>query len=458
MSESPVVLLDLDGVVWRGDAPIPGGDEAVRSFVGAGYRVAYFTNNSYVTTAEILAKLERQHIEARKEDILSSAAAAATLLRKGERALVVGGPGILEALKEAGVAAVHCDGVGVSEGFDAVVVGLDLEFSYARLAQAMGAIDDGARLIGTNNDPTYPMPGRDSPGGGAILAGISTAAGVDPAIAGKPNQPAVELVGRRLGSVKLLVGDRPSTDGAFARRLDAEFALVYSGVTPSHHGAIDPQPDRVGEDLLSLAKQWLDDRARAHQSGPERRYARHMDPDTGEDEHGSGGFESLKESFRRFLETRSAFSGMGRSELEQIVSDFLRGDGKGRERFEDLFEEFRARSRKSVDRIGEVIRTEVRKEFDTFSPSRREEIGEFLEKLVGLVGDYFGLGRFGRSKHSEEEGLPAAQAEKSVAKAPVKRTATKKSAEKATAAAATAKTASVKKAPAKKAAKKASSS
>ena len=106
-----------------------------------------------------------------------------------------------------------------------------------------------------------------------------------------------------------------------------------------------------------------------------------------------GGRESLKDSLRRYLEGRSAFAGMTRSELEQLVSEFLHGDGRGRERLEDLFEELRARSRKSVDRVGDLVRSEVRREFDSFSPSRREEIGEFIERLVGLFGEYFGPGR-----------------------------------------------------------------
>jgi|GEM_PF-29905 len=456
MSNSPVVLLDLDGVVWRGDTPIAGADEAVRLLEAAGCRVAYFTNNSFVTTDAVLAKLKRQGVDANREEILSSAAAAATLLREGERALVVGGPGCLEALGDAGVETVHCAGDDPTDDFDAVVVGLDPDFNYARLAQAMGAILAGARLIGTNNDPTYPMPGRDLPGGGAILAAIATAANVEPVVAGKPNDPAADLVEHRLGSVDLVVGDRPSTDGLFARRLHAEYALVHSGVTPAIHGDLDPMPDLEGDDLLAVAKRWVGGDGRAHQIGVRRRYARNMAPGTDDDEQGSGGFESLKDSFRRFLETRSGFSGMNRSELEQMISDFLRGDGKGRERFEDLFEEFRARSRKSVDRIGEIIRSEVRKEFTSVSPSRREEIGEFLEKLVGLVGEYFGPGRFSRSKSHTSEEPPAALAKKSVAKSPAKRTAAKKSAQKQTAA--SSKDAAAKKSPAKKAPKKASPS
>lgn len=260
MTGKPAVLVDLDGVVWRGDAPIPGADRGVSRFVDAGCYVAYFTNNSNATRADIESKLARQGIAVDDADILSSAAAAASLLAAGERALVVGGPGCIEALSEAGVVAVLADGKGESEGFDAVVVGIDFAFDYARLSQAMAALLAGARLIGTNDDATFPVPGRELPGGGSILAAVSTASRAVPVVAGKPHEAAVDLVRSRLGSVGLVVGDRPSTDGAFARRLDAQFALVYSGVTSRGDQAIDPPPDRVGDDLLAIAREWVNER------------------------------------------------------------------------------------------------------------------------------------------------------------------------------------------------------
>jgi uncharacterized protein with WD repeat len=128
------------------------------------------------------------------------------------------------------------------------------------------------------------------------------------------------------------------------------------------------------------------------------------------DDQGRGaGRESMSDSVRRYLEKRSPFAGMTRSELEQVVSEFLRGDSKGRERVEDVIEEIRARSRRSVDRLTDLVRTEVKKEFETFSPSRREEIGEFFERLVGLVGEYFGPGR---QHHAGKETKAAGRAER----------------------------------------------
>ena len=251
------ILVDLDGVLWRADVPISGAADALARLVAAGHRVAYFTNNSYSRVADNVAKLRGMGVATTAELVLSSAQAAATLGTPGERALVVGGPGIVESLEERGLVALACDGPGESAGFDLVVVGIDPAFDYRRLARAMAAVCGGARLVGTNSDATYPTPAGELPGGGSILAAVAVASRADPVVAGKPEEPAAELVRHRLGRVDLMIGDRLSTDGAFARRLDAAFGLVWSGVTPADHGPIDPAPDHEAADLARLVDDLL---------------------------------------------------------------------------------------------------------------------------------------------------------------------------------------------------------
>ena len=118
---------------------------------------------------------------------------------------------------------------------DVVVVGFHREFDYERLRIAATAVHNGARLIATNDDATYPTPDGPIPGGGAILAAVATAAGVEPVIAGKPYTPmalaVLDMLGRPDPATLLVVGDRPSTDGLFAGALGCRFALVRSGVT-----------------------------------------------------------------------------------------------------------------------------------------------------------------------------------------------------------------------------------
>jgi HAD superfamily hydrolase (TIGR01450 family) len=218
-------IVDLDGVVWLAGTPIQGGDEAVRRLRAAHVRVLFVTNNSAPTIEELLARLERVGITALPEDLVTSAQAAAQLLEPGQRALALADGGATQALVARGVELV--DGPPA----DAVVVGWTHHFDFERLTLAASVVRDGARLIGTNEDSTHPTPQGLLPGAGALLAAVATAADTVPEVAGKPHQPIVDLIRARTDDTALVVGDRPSTDGALAAALGVPFALVLSGVT-----------------------------------------------------------------------------------------------------------------------------------------------------------------------------------------------------------------------------------
>jgi len=229
------VLCDLDGVIWLAEDPIPGSPEAVERLRAAGHRVLFLTNNSNPTVADLVGKLGRMGIPAGPADVATSSQAAALLVEPGQTALVCGGNGVAEALETRGAKT-------VKEGeADAVVVGFHREFDYNRLTAAYRAVAAGARLIGTNDDPTYPTPNGPVPGGGSLLAAVATAAGVKATVAGKPNRAMADLVAARLSDDldgAVLVGDRPSTDGLMAARLGVPFVLVRTGVKEEPAGTI----------------------------------------------------------------------------------------------------------------------------------------------------------------------------------------------------------------------------
>jgi 4-nitrophenyl phosphatase len=239
-------MLDLDGVLWRGKDPLPGSADAVARLRAAGHRVGFLTNNSYTGVADQVEKLAAMGVPAEPDDICTSAQAAAGLLEPGAKAFVVGGPGVVEALAARGVEVVE-DGSPV----DAVVVGFDPTFDYKKLTAAFKAVRGGARLIGTNDDATFPQPTGEIPGGGSIVAAVAYATGETAEIAGKPNEPAGRLLVERLGDIAWLVGDRPDTDGGMAVAIGARFGLVLSGVTTSADG-VKPEPDAVAPDLAAL--------------------------------------------------------------------------------------------------------------------------------------------------------------------------------------------------------------
>jgi HAD superfamily hydrolase (TIGR01450 family) len=230
-----VVVLDLDGVLWLGEEPLEGAAAAVARLRAAGVPVLFLTNNSSLPIPAYVAKLAGMGVPATADEILTSAVAGAHLLAADlplrARVLVVGEEGILEALRTAGLEP-------VAEGpCDAVIVGICRTFDYWMCDRAQSAIRAGARFVATNMDPTYPAPHGLVPGAGAIVAAITAAAGVAPVVAGKPHPPTVELLRERIASwghgpaVGIMVGDRPTTDGALAQALGWPFALVRSDVS-----------------------------------------------------------------------------------------------------------------------------------------------------------------------------------------------------------------------------------
>jgi HAD superfamily hydrolase (TIGR01450 family) len=240
------VVLDLDGVLWLGDQPIPGSADAVARLRAGGHALAFVTNNSYGRRSDVVTKLAGMGVDA-GDDVITSATAAGTLVEPGETVLVCGGPGLVEAVEDRGARAVH-DGDA-----DAVVVGFDPGFDHRRMTAAATAVMRGARLLASNDDATYPTPAGPVPGGGAILASIEVASGTRAVVAGKPHAPICRLVRRHVGGEGVVVGDRAETDGRFAVALGFRFGLVLSGVTSARDLPVSPAPDLVAADLAELA-------------------------------------------------------------------------------------------------------------------------------------------------------------------------------------------------------------
>lgn len=262
------ILCDLDGVVWLSHEPIAGSVEAIAALRAAGHRVLFVTNNSYAKITSQEETLQSIGIRA-GGDVLTSAGAAATLLKAGQRVLIAGGPGVVEAVESVGalVAGRTDDGSShdaqkISDAnIDAVIVGFHKTFNFESMRRASAAVRAGAILIGTNDDATYPTSTGVIPGGGSILAGIATASGVAPIVAGKPFAPMGELVRRELKLNNLdscwMIGDRYSTDGKFAKTIGAKFALALSGVVDQDEATelrAQHKFELVVKDLMGLAK------------------------------------------------------------------------------------------------------------------------------------------------------------------------------------------------------------
>lgn len=260
-------VIDLDGVMWRGPEPVPGSGDAVARILAGGAQVLFCTNNSTESGARRAGVLRDQGIPAGCE-VLTSADAVATLVRPGQRCLVVGGAGLRQAIASAGAYVVAAEELAPGDrsagrpeartsraaGFDAVVVGLSRTFDYAQLDLAQAAVRAGARLLASNTDSSFPGADGLHPGCGSIVAAIEVAAGRPAVSAGKPNSPMVELIRARVGpgARGVVVGDRGDTDGRLAEALGWPFGLVLSGVTHPGDLPLDVPVGAVAEDLARL--------------------------------------------------------------------------------------------------------------------------------------------------------------------------------------------------------------
>jgi HAD superfamily hydrolase (TIGR01450 family) len=248
-----VVLLDLDGVLYRWPDPIPGAADAAAALRGAGKRLAFVTNNSSRTPAQVAERLGSVGVVASPEEVVTSALVTATIL--GERgvrsAFVVGEEGLVEALADAGIEAVHEPG----DGPDVVVVGFDRGADYTKLKDASVLVERGIPLVASNADPSFPAPGGESwPGAGALLAAIETTTGASGEVFGKPEPPLFERALSSAGGGRpIVVGDRLDTDIAGAVRLGWDSALVLTGATQREDVEGSPwSPTFVLDDLSGL--------------------------------------------------------------------------------------------------------------------------------------------------------------------------------------------------------------
>ena len=249
-------MCDLDGVVYRGDQPIPGAVEALEEMRRSGISICFCTNNSAATVSQNVTKLTGLGLTVTADRVLTSAVVTGEELERrgcaGKSAIVVGGDGIVEALTGVGITIVEDPG---ADEADLVVVGLETGFDYAAMKRAANAARAGADLIATNDDVTFPAPDGLWPGAGAILASIEAASGRTAEVMGKPHDPMMDAAARRLEGAEpiAVVGDRPETDLAGGRARGWTTILVLTGVTDeSAAQEIEPPPDAILESLADL--------------------------------------------------------------------------------------------------------------------------------------------------------------------------------------------------------------
>lgn len=251
-----LALVDLDGVTYMGHDPIEGASAGLAGARAHGMRLVFVTNNASREPESVAAQLSGLGIPAEPDDIMSAAHAAAgvlaTRLAPGAKVLVIGGAGLVTAVRNAGfvvVTSADDEPVAVAQGFAP-------ELGWAQLAEAAYAIERGAWHVASNLDLSLPTARGFAPGNGSLVRAVQAATGVVPDSAGKPAPTMYRLAVSRVGAERpLVVGDRLDTDLAGARAADYPGLHVLTGVSSGRDAVLAhprERPDYLGADLGSL--------------------------------------------------------------------------------------------------------------------------------------------------------------------------------------------------------------
>ena len=249
----------MDGVLWKGDAPIGDLPATFKRIRERGLKFMFATNNGTKTPEEYQNKLAELGVDVESEQVLTSALGIASMLERkfprGTKIFMIGEGGIRVALEDKGFEILSVDDAPQAQ---VVVMGLDRSITFQKIEEATLLVRAGIPFYTTNTDRTFPTPRGEIPGAGSWLAVVISATGVQPTVAGKPFPFLMELALERLGTSKeetLVVGDRLETDIAAGQAVGCPTALMLSGVSSKEEAqAWKPAPSIIAADLAELVR------------------------------------------------------------------------------------------------------------------------------------------------------------------------------------------------------------
>jgi 4-nitrophenyl phosphatase len=251
------VVCDMDGVLWRGQMPMPGLAEFFVFLREHDIRFVLATNNATRTAAQYAEQLAGFGVHVSEAEILPSCDVVAdyltTIAPPGTHVFVVGEEALSDCIRARGFV------VGDDEA-QIVVAGLDRQATYGKLAHAAVLIRHGAKFIGSNPDKTWPGETEVMPGAGAILAFLEGSTGIKPFIVAKPEPVMFQQALARMGSrpeETVMVGDRLETDIEGGKRAGLRTIMVLSGIsTEADIVQQGIQPDLIFADIGEMARVW----------------------------------------------------------------------------------------------------------------------------------------------------------------------------------------------------------
>jgi len=253
------LLLDMDGVIWKADAPIGDLPSIFKRIRERGLKYVFATNNSTKTSEQYALRLNEFGVEAEPWQVITSSQAVAhgvaQKFPRGTKVFMIGEDGLRLPLEREGFEIVSVENAPQAE---VVVMGFDHGINFAKGSEAALLVRKGTPFYVTNMDKTFPTPRGEIPGAGAWISVITTATGIQPIMAGKPFPFLMEFALEKLGTKKeetLVVGDRLETDIAAGQAVGCPTALVLSGVsTREQVEAWQPPPTIIAEILTELVE------------------------------------------------------------------------------------------------------------------------------------------------------------------------------------------------------------
>jgi 4-nitrophenyl phosphatase len=248
LNHHSLFLFDLDGTIYRGTEIIPGAQECIEELRSRGKKIAFITNSANGTPTGISKRLRGLGVPCHEDEVFSAGMVAARSLEPC-RVFCLGGDGLRECLRGAGHTL-------ASNEVNAVVVGLDKEFTYEKLTLASDLVRSGAKFIGTNPDLFYMTEKGPKPAGGILVQAVASSSGVTPTIVGKPHtmmlQAALDAAGASPEST-VVIGDSLQTDIPAGTTLGATTVLVLTGNTAREDlHTSELHPTHVLESCLEL--------------------------------------------------------------------------------------------------------------------------------------------------------------------------------------------------------------
>lgn len=243
-------LTDMDGVLVHEGHALPGASDFIAALRRKERPFLVLTNNSIFTARDLRARLSASGIDLPEESIWTSALATAQFLHQqvpGGSAYVIGEAGLTTALYEVGYTLTDSDP-------DYVVLGETRTYSFEAITRAIRLIEDGARFIATNPDPTGPSAEGPLPATGAVAALITRATGRTPYFVGKPNPMMFRSALNRIDAHSestAMVGDRMDTDVVAGIEAGLTTYLVLTGSTRAED--VDRYPFRPAQVVPSIA-------------------------------------------------------------------------------------------------------------------------------------------------------------------------------------------------------------